>query len=246
MFRKVIGILITLFFIHSGVYGADYTQQQSWVTGETITATKLNVDIQGLTNTVNALDNDNISDSAAIVDTKLATISTAGKVSGTGLTGLASIPSGAGVIPAANIPSVGFTLPSGAVFFMITGSCPTGSTDVTATYSDKFLRVNATQGTTGGSDTVTIATANLPVHTHAVGTLTAANESAHTHPIQLYEGVAASDNPSEVGSVPATLKSTGSGTAHTHTLSGATASTGSGTATTITNPYVTCRMCQVN
>jgi hypothetical protein len=42
--------------------------------------------------------------SAAIADTKLATISTAGKVNGAALTGLASVPSGAGVIPVANTP----------------------------------------------------------------------------------------------------------------------------------------------
>lgn len=42
---------------------------------------------------------------AGIVDTKLATISTAGKVSGAALTSLSSIPSGAGVIPSANIPA---------------------------------------------------------------------------------------------------------------------------------------------
>ncbi len=46
-----------------------------------------------------------ISGTAGIVDTQLATISTAGKVSGAAFTGLASIPSGAGVIPAANVPT---------------------------------------------------------------------------------------------------------------------------------------------
>ena len=50
---------------------SDYTQQQNWVNGELITADKLNIDVQGLTTTINALDNDNISDSAAIVYSKL-------------------------------------------------------------------------------------------------------------------------------------------------------------------------------
>lgn len=49
------------------------------------------------------IDNTNLSAFAAIVDTKLAVISTAGKVSGAALTSLASIPSGAGLIPVANI-----------------------------------------------------------------------------------------------------------------------------------------------
>lgn len=46
--------------------------------------------------------NADISGTAGIPDTKLATISTAGKVNGTALTGLASIPSGAGEIPDTN------------------------------------------------------------------------------------------------------------------------------------------------
>lgn len=47
--------------------------------------------------------NADISATAAIVDTKLAQITTANKVHGTSITGLASLPAGAGVIPAANI-----------------------------------------------------------------------------------------------------------------------------------------------
>ena len=51
--------------------------------------------------------NADISASAGIVDTKLAQITTASKVSGAALTSLSSIPAGAGLIPAANIPAVG-------------------------------------------------------------------------------------------------------------------------------------------
>ena len=51
-----------------------------------------------------AITNAEIAAGAAIVDTKLATISTAGKVDGAALTLLANIPAGAGVIPAANVP----------------------------------------------------------------------------------------------------------------------------------------------
>ena len=47
--------------------------------------------------------NANLSASANIQDSKLATISTAGKVSGAALTSLTSVPSGAGKIPIANI-----------------------------------------------------------------------------------------------------------------------------------------------
>lgn len=48
--------------------------------------------------------NNDISASAGIVDTKLAQITTASKVSGSALTLLANIPADAGVIPSANLP----------------------------------------------------------------------------------------------------------------------------------------------
>jgi len=46
--------------------------------------------------------NAKVATGAAIVDTKLGTISTAGKVSGTAITGLTSVPTGAGALPIAN------------------------------------------------------------------------------------------------------------------------------------------------
>jgi len=50
-----------------------------------------------------AILNEDINSAAGIVDTKLAQITTASKVHGSSLTGLASIPAGAGKIPAANL-----------------------------------------------------------------------------------------------------------------------------------------------
>lgn len=49
-----------------------------------------------------SLTNVKVKSDAAIVDTKLATISTAGKVDGAAITGLANVPGGAGVLPTAN------------------------------------------------------------------------------------------------------------------------------------------------
>lgn len=49
----------------------------------------------------------------------------------------------------------GLGLPSGAIFFMLSGSCPSGTTDVTSSYTDRYLRINATANQTGGSDTHT-------------------------------------------------------------------------------------------
>lgn len=54
-----------------------------------------------------SLTNTDINSAAGIVDTKLATISTAGKVLGSALSTLSGIPAGAGQIPLANLPTLG-------------------------------------------------------------------------------------------------------------------------------------------
>lgn len=64
----------------------------------------------------------------SITDSKLDTISTAGKVSGAALTSLSSIPSGAGVIPVANLPSFGLTLVSATTFSSENSKTITGLT----------------------------------------------------------------------------------------------------------------------
>lgn len=51
----------------------------------------------------------------------------------------------------------------------------TGWTNVSATYSNKFMRINATPLSTGGADTVTLTTTELPAHTHT--------GPAHTHSV---------------------------------------------------------------
>lgn len=53
--------------------------------------------------------NDDLNASLAMPDSKLAQITTAGKVSGAALTSLASIPAGAGLIPSANLPGGSMT-----------------------------------------------------------------------------------------------------------------------------------------
>lgn len=101
---------------------------------------------------------------------------------------------------------------------------------------------------TGGEKTVTLTTANMPAHTHALssGTATAAEAAAHTHQAASGTYKVGSGSGSNYkyltngGSTdPAT---TGSGGGHTHTitLSGNTGSKGSGTAHSNMQPYITC------
>lgn len=66
----------------------------------------------------NSILNADINSSAAIVDTKLAQITTASKVSGAALTSLTSVPSGAGLLPLANTP----------ISYKLVSSTRTGST----------------------------------------------------------------------------------------------------------------------
>lgn len=83
-----------------------------------------------------------------------------------------------------------------------------------------------TQGSTGGAQTHTIASANLPPHTHAPGTLATSNPGNHTHTIEsdfdgaggssrytVHRGGGAGTHDSDA--------STGAG-GHTHTFTGAT------------------------
>jgi hypothetical protein len=73
----------------------------SFSAGATIVASEHNDNFDAIKNEFNGnIDNSNIKSNAAIVDTKLAQITTASKVSGTALTGLASINTAtAGIIP---------------------------------------------------------------------------------------------------------------------------------------------------
>jgi hypothetical protein len=83
------------------------------------------------------IDNSNIKANASIVDTKLSQISTAGKVAGTALATLNTIPSGAGVIPNANLlftPRVAGSNPKDGT----AGNRPAGTLYEMVSYSGKL------------------------------------------------------------------------------------------------------------
>ena len=106
---------------------------------------------------------------------------------------------------------------------------------------DKTVRGSNSLGKTGGADTVTLTTANMPAHTHGVGTLATNNTGAHTHSTSGSVAYSSSSGGNNAPGGRGIAWSTGlinSAGAHTHTISGATASVGSGSAVTITNPYV--------
>ena len=123
----------------------------------------------------------------------------------------------------------GNTLPAGAVFFMVTGSCPSWTTDVSATYSNLFMRVNSSPGTTGGSNT----------HTHTAGSYAG---SSHTH-----AGTTDIETQPPADGSGGTI---GADDDHTHPFTTSAGGGGaiSGTSDSGTNipAFVTARLCQVS
>ncbi len=125
------------------------------------------------------------------------------------------------------------TLPTGAVFFMVSGSCPTGTTDVSVTYANKYVKINSTAGTSSG----TVLTGTTDSHVLDVTEI-----PAHTHTQTVYAGgdqngsVASKTNQVGATATPST-SSTGGGLGHTHTLSAAT---------TLEPSSITMKACLVN
>ena len=106
---------------------------------------------------------------------------------------------------------------------------------------NKTVRGSNSLGKTGGADTVTLTTANMPAHSHGVGSLSTNNTGAHTHTVGTgtrASGGSSGNYPDAIyGTYDVTINTNSTG-AHSHTISGSTASVGSGSAVSITNPYV--------
>ena len=99
-------------------------------------------------------------------------------------------------------------LPSGALFFMISGSCPSWSTDVSATYAAMFPRIAVTPGGTGGSST---HTHTGPSHSHTVPASSAVWTQISRSGFNNYLATTAADSTSGTSADPAT-SSSGTGT----------------------------------
>jgi microcystin-dependent protein len=216
---------------------ATLSKGQTFGATETITNTKLHnlVDLASITNIVNA----DLNALAAIVDTKLAQITTASKVSGTAITGLASLPSGAGVIPDANLPATTSPVAVGAVMIWTTATAPTGyllcngAAVSRTTYSDLFGVIGEIYGIGDGSLTFNVPNlkGSVPVGLdasqtefdtlaeadgHKTHALSIAELAAHTHSYSVSDNVAGAGGGGgpRANNVAGTTGSTGSGTAH--------------------------------
>lgn len=101
---------------------------------------------------------------------------------------------------------------------------------------------------TGGASTVTLSLSQIPSHSHAKGTLAAANNGAHTHDLQNQKAAWGTNSGNRVlvdantGYTALTYKSTTSAGSHGHTITGSTAAAGSGGSHNNLQPYITCYM----
>lgn len=106
----------------------------------------------------------------------------------------------------------------------------------------------ATVEKTGGAATVTLTAAQMPSHSHGVGTLATNSTGSHTHNLKNQKTTWGASSGNKVlidatsGYTAVTNKTTTSAGAHTHTISGSTASAGSGSAHSNLQPYITCYM----
>jgi hypothetical protein len=106
-------------------------------------------------------------------------------------------------------------------------------------------------GTTGGSATTTLITANLPSHTHSFSATTGTMNSNTSHTHQIGSRDSTANNGGDPNQEFVNDFGTGNGPAattssvnidHTHNVSGTTGGTGSGTAATTISPYISVYM----
>lgn len=104
-------------------------------------------------------------------------------------------------------------------------------------------------GINGGKiSKLALTTAQMPSHSHGVGTLATNSTGSHTHNLKNQKTTWGASSGNKVlidatsGYTAVTNKATTSAGAHTHTISGSTASAGSGSAHSNLQPYITCYM----
>ena len=164
----------------------------------------------------------------------------------------------------AGVPTGVITLWSGSIASIPSGWLLCDGTLGTPNLRDRFVVGAGTTyavAATGGATTVTLATANIPAHTHTVnGTTstesvghthsgTTSTDPGHTHGTSITNGGNTGPGPSAtgVGNTQITTNAAGAhahnfttggvSVNHTHTFSATSSSIGSGTAFTILPPY---------
>lgn len=228
-------ILLTLLLIPSLAFATDVTIPTVYTTNGTVTSSNLNGNFTAVAQKINGgLDNENADTTNGYrfyeIKSSLPTAGSQGRTVFLTTNNSLNFDSGSAWV---TVQTSGILMPSGALFFMASGSCPTGSTDVSATYSNKYVKINSTaltlQGVilTGTTDSHVLTTPEIPAHTHTV-----AGKSGGA--VGTQANFARADTLAGTGDI--TSSSTGGGGGHTHTIS---------SATTLEPSSVTLKACQV-
>ena len=91
---------------------------------------------------------------------------------------------------------------------------------------------------TGGNESITFSTSQLPSHTHDQGTLGTSEEGNHNHSYTYPSGTSTFDNDEDYSAYTGTASgTTGDNGDHTHSISGNTGSTGSASSIDIRPKY---------
>lgn len=136
-------------------------------------------------------------------------------------------------------PTGGIIMWSGTIANIPSGWYLCDGTNSTPDLTDRFIVGSTTDsgsthdiGDTGGANSTTLTTSQLPAHTHGAGTLATDSAGAHSHNFTAYRQTGGSTSYQLTESVlegpSARTKTTDSAGAHTHSISGSTGSVGSG------------------
>lgn len=223
-------------FISFNVYATDVDIPTTYSTNGTVTATNLNGNFTAVAQKINGgLDNENADTTNGYrfyeIKSSLPSAGSQGRTVFLTSNNSLNFDTGSAWVTA---QTSGILLPSGAAFFMLSGACPTGSTDISATYSNKFPKINATAGTssgvvlTGTSDSTVLDVTQIPAHAHTINVNQGAGGGSNS---------TVWNNQAATQTADVTSDSTGGGGGHTHTLSAAT---------TLEPSSVTFKLCQVN
>jgi len=220
---------------------ATLTKGRTFVSGEVVTPTKLNTLVDSAT--ISGITDADISASAAIADTKLAPIATAGKVSGSAITsgtiGGSTNVSTTGTIAATSFTGSGSSLtgivgiPSGAILPFAMNSAPSGwlAANGTAvsrtTYAALFAAISTTYGVGDGSTTFTLpdlrasfvrgAGSDGTATSGTFGVKQADDLKSHTHTYTVSSGSGSYTNGGSPSYAPITAATTGATPAATST-----------------------------
>jgi microcystin-dependent protein len=145
---------------------------------------------------------------------------------------------------ASAFPAGGIIIWSGSAAAIPSGWLLCDGTNSTPNLRDRFVVGAGTTyavAATGGAATVTLATNNLPAHTHTVnintGAMSANASHSHELPFSTVLAGTASHEASGLSNGAANVSSSSTNTDHTHNVNGNTGSIGSGTAVAILPPY---------